>query len=129
MNVNELINNQYFVMGVAAVLAYVLIPGVRAFVTNLTNKLNPPAPGSPPAPVVAPVDPGPLPTNLAALLPWLAQQLIPQLRTVVKEEIANRPPIAGSTPAGTVNVVNNPDGSTAVNAPGVSVVSAPVKAA
>lgn len=127
MDLSQILNNQYVVLAIAAA-ASLLIPGVRAFVQRLLGKINPSAP---PVVLPAPIDPGPLPTNLANLLPWLLNQLVPQMRAVVKEEIANRPPVAGSPAAGagSVAVVNNPDGSTTVSAPGVQVTSAAVKAA
>jgi len=75
-----------------------------------------------------PPAPAPVPTSLNAIveavLKAVLERFLPHVQQIVKEEIANRPPVNGGN-AAPVSVEAKADGSTVIAAGGLSVTTAP----
>lgn len=107
-------------------LGLAVVAGAAAiFLPKLGIKLpwSPVAPADPTKPVPAPA---PLPTDMKSLIEAIIravlERMIPQVQAIVREEVANRPPVGGGSP---VSVEAKADGSTAIIAGGLSVTTAP----
>lgn len=97
------------------------------FLPKLGIKLpwSPVAPVDPTKPTPAPA---PIPTDMKSLIEAIIravlERMIPQVQTIVREEIANRPPVNGGN-AAPVSVEAKADGSTVIAAGGLSVTTSP----